>query len=189
MRYWTADLHFRHHNIITYCNRPFADVDEMDVALIDRWNNVVGHDDEVWIVGDLAMGRLTDSLPLIGRLHGHLVLIPGNHDRPWPGHRKGVERGRAQYLEAGIDEILDPQVTTRIGTHTVTVCHFPYAGDSHDKDRYREHRPVDRGQWLIHGHVHDRWQVQGRQINVGADVWGYRPISDTTIQGIIEAGR
>jgi len=40
--WFTADLHLGHRNIIEYCNRPFADVDEMNRALIANWNQVVG---------------------------------------------------------------------------------------------------------------------------------------------------
>lgn len=35
MRWWTSDHHFGHANIIKYCNRPFADTDEMNKA-VDR---------------------------------------------------------------------------------------------------------------------------------------------------------
>lgn len=66
------------------------------------------------------------------------------------------------------------------------LCHFPYRGDSHDHDRYREHRPVDRGSWLLHGHVHDRWTQRGRMINVGVDATGFRPISVDDVAVIID---
>ena len=36
-RYWTSDLHLGHANIIQYTGRPFADVDEMNRALIEGW--------------------------------------------------------------------------------------------------------------------------------------------------------
>lgn len=46
--------------------------------------------------------------------------------------------------------------------------------------------------WLLHGHVHDQWQVNGRQINVGVDVWDYRPVEVGRLAELIaaeEAGR
>ncbi|WP_258934193.1 hypothetical protein [Nesterenkonia pannonica] len=49
--FFTSDHHFGHANIIRYCDRPFADVAEMDEAMIDRWNETVSPDDEVWVLG------------------------------------------------------------------------------------------------------------------------------------------
>jgi len=103
-RFFTADLHFGHRNIIDYCRRPFRDADEMDAALVNRWNETVAADDEVVVLGDFAMGRLVDTLPLVALLHGRKVLLAGNHDRCWFGHRRGVEAGTARYLAAGFDE-------------------------------------------------------------------------------------
>ena len=37
------------------------------------------------------------------------------------------------------------------------------------------------GRLLLHGHVHTKWRVDGRQVNVGCDVWGYRPVAEDTI--------
>jgi len=65
------------------------------------------------------------------------------------------------------------------GRISVLAYHFPYRGDSHDHDRYREHRPADEGAWLLHGHVHERWRQRGRMINVGVDAWGGYPVTDT----------
>ena len=64
-------------------------------------------------------------------------------------------------------------------------CHFPYRGDSHDHDRFVAHRPVDRGAWLLHGHVHERWQERDRMINVGVDAWDYRPVAEEQLAGLI----
>jgi calcineurin-like phosphoesterase family protein len=75
-RWYTADLHLGHANIIRYCDRPFSDVDEMNRALIDRWNSVVADDDEVWVLGDVALGPIAQSLALIDELHGDKVLVP-----------------------------------------------------------------------------------------------------------------
>lgn len=177
-RFFTADLHLGHRNIIEYCSRPFLDVDEMNAALVDRWNETVGDEDEVIVLGDVAMGRISETLPLVGRLRGRKVLLAGNHDRCWQGHRQGVEAATVRYLDAGFDEIWQGQVEVQLDGMAVLACHFPYRGDSQDHDRYVEHRPVDRGAWLLHGHVHERWRSSGRMINVGVDVWDYRPVPE-----------
>lgn len=50
--FFTSDSHFGHANIIRYCQRPFADADEMDSALIRIWNSVVDPRDTVYHLGD-----------------------------------------------------------------------------------------------------------------------------------------
>ena len=51
--FFTADHHFGHANIIRHCSRPFHSVEEMDGALLERWNAAVGQQDTVYILGDL----------------------------------------------------------------------------------------------------------------------------------------
>jgi calcineurin-like phosphoesterase family protein len=185
-RYWTADLHLGHTNIIRYCGRPFADVDEMDEALIAHWNETVGPDDEVWVLGDLAMGPIDRGLERASRLQGRKVLVAGNHDRCWYGHGDKAERWIDRYLsDAGFVEIVQGSVDAIVAGVPVHVCHFPYEGDSHDADRYTAHRPADDGGWLLHGHVHERWRTEGRQVNVGVDVWDFRPVSDAELAPLL----
>ena len=54
MIYYTSDLHFGHRNVLKFDNRPFANVDEMDLVLIENWNNRVQPDDTVYILGDFC---------------------------------------------------------------------------------------------------------------------------------------
>ena len=53
---FTADTHFDHANIIRFCNRTFASVEEMNEALIGNWNRKVHANDTVFIMGDLHRG-------------------------------------------------------------------------------------------------------------------------------------
>lgn len=186
-RWFTADLHLGHRNIIDYCSRPFRDVEEMNDALVARWNEVVGADDEVVVLGDFALGRIAETLPLAQCLNGRKVLVAGNHDRCWAGHHGRAERAADQYLAAGFDEIRQGTIHLDIAGVRVAACHFPYVGDSHDEDRYVLHRPVDEGAWLLHGHVHERWRVCDRMINVGVDVWDYAPVAEATVAELLRS--
>ncbi|MCU1387922.1 MAG: metallophosphoesterase [Ilumatobacteraceae bacterium] len=180
-RFWTSDLHLGHANIIRYCHRPFADVDAMNAALIDRWNDTVEDSDEVWVLGDFALGAIAEMLPLAQRLRGTKVLVAGNHDRCWAGWGERSHRWIETYLDAGFDEVLQGWVPITIGGRPARACHLPYEGDSHDDDLFVSQRPTDDGTLLLHGHVHDQWRVDGHQVNVGVDVWDYRPVSDDMV--------
>lgn len=186
--WFTSDLHLGHANIIGYSARPFADVEAMDQALVERWNETVGPADDVWVLGDFALGRIDATLPMARRLHGQKHLVSGNHDRCWSGHGARSRAWVERYRDAGFCEVLQGHLEMKVAGTELLACHFPYSGDSHDHDRYIEARPADTGQWLLHGHVHERWRQRGRMINVGVDAWDYRPVSAEAVGELIAAG-
>ena len=187
-QWFTADLHLGHANVIGYSQRPWADVAAMNAGLVERWNALVEPDDTVWVLGDVAMGSIAETLPLVARLRGHKRLVAGNHDRCWAGHGAKAAAWTERYRDAGFEAVQQGPITLAIGEHRVLVDHFPYRGDSHDHDRYVEQRPPDRGRWLLHGHVHERWRQRGRMINVGVDAWDQRPVSEAALTALIDAG-
>ena len=69
-RYFTSDLHFGHRAVIEYAKRPFASVDEMDAAMIARWNAAVKPDGIVFVVGDFSSH--VGAWHLYGHSHGLL---------------------------------------------------------------------------------------------------------------------
>ncbi len=179
--WYTSDQHFFHANIIDHCGRPFADVDEMNEALVDRWNAVVKPADAVWVVGDVALSP--KGLGPVARLNGYKVLVAGNHDSCWDGHKRW-RRAVQVYMDAGFRAVVPSGVVDRhvlLGGIPVKMSHLPYAGDSHPQDRYADRRPVDDGLVLIHGHVHEMWKVRGRMLNVGVDVWDYVPVHQDVV--------
>lgn len=186
-RFFSSDAHFDHANIIDLCARPFGSVEEMNLSLVERWNAVVGDEDEVWCLGDVALGKGTSGLAWASLLNGHKILVPGNHDRV-AAYRKGADSFRKAYHDAGFEQILPGPLDLALGNRTVLVDHFPYRGDSRAAERYRAQRPVDRGAWLVHGHVHGRWRQAGRMLNVGVDAWGGRPVSETALLELMAAG-
>ena len=181
--WWTSDTHFSHANIIRYAKRPFADVAEMNRQLIIRWNERVAPDDEVWHLGDLALGRdIRQQVGLTRVLNGRRRLVPGNHDRVASFYEGGDQRARywSLYEDAGW-QIMPEMLEHTIAGHRVMVSHFPYIGDSQERDRYRANRPPDVGLPVIHGHVHTDFSEVGRQFNVGVDVRGYAPVDEADI--------
>lgn len=198
MRYFTSDTHFSHANIIRYSNRPFKDVSHMNEAIIANWNSVVGPEDEVYHLGDVALGPKEDWEAVFKRLNGYKILVVGNHDALFKGNKEAY-RNRHGHLYNAFDEVYDNIRDFDLGGMKVNLSHFPYDGDSHDGDRYTDYRLEDRGTVLIHGHTHAEFDKMGRsamvsyskantlQIHVGMDAWSYTPVSEDQIITLIES--
>lgn len=203
-RWFTSDWHLGHERIIELCQRPFTNLNTMNQHLIDTVNDQVGPEDELWMLGDIAMGRLENTLALLDQLTaGTIVLVAGNHDRVHPSSTRGntakAERWRPTYLESALDTVhVNNQHVQLDCASAVQVSHFPYAGsDSRPRvqrdgsviaDVFAPWRPTDDGGWLLCGHVHSAWRQRGRMINVGVDAWAGQPVSENTILELIAAG-
>lgn len=179
--WFASDHHFLHRRIREIARRPFDSDDEMTESIIERHNALVGSQDTTYFLGDFGLGGWMNSVPLASRLNGKRILVCGNHDQPFIHRGKGsFDRVFAGYLEH-FHEIRFGSV--RFGKFTLS--HFPYDGDSQREERYDEHRPVDLGYTLIHGHVHEEdpdrqitFSSKGtKQIHVGVDGRDFRPVS------------
>jgi calcineurin-like phosphoesterase family protein len=75
--FFTADTHFEHNRILLHAKRPWTTVDEMNEALMKKWNQKVKRQDTVYIVGDFAW---KNHNYYIAKLNGKKILILGSHD-------------------------------------------------------------------------------------------------------------
>jgi calcineurin-like phosphoesterase family protein len=80
-----ADPHFSHQGVCRFTRddgsklRPFETAEEMDDALVKRFNEIVTSKDKCYMLGDIAINR--KGLGVLCRLNcKDLVLIKGNHD-------------------------------------------------------------------------------------------------------------
>jgi calcineurin-like phosphoesterase family protein len=153
--FFTADTHFGHANIIRYCNRPFASVQEMDEVLIQRWNEVVKPDDTVWHLGDFAAWyNGVDARSYFNRLNGRKNLIWGNHDD-------------ADVRAAIGWEVSMPHWELSIGKQLLTLCHYGM----------RVWNQSHRGSIMLYGHSHNMLPPITNSLDVGVDCWDYRPVT------------
>lgn len=167
--WFTSDTHYGHANIIDYCARPFASAEEMDEDMISLWNAVVRPGDDVYHLGDFAMGPdLARRVAAIRRrLAGRIVLVLGNHDR-----------SAAFYRRAGFDHVTSSDYTLTTPAGLVWMRHHPPERALVEHDAYR---------LLLCGHVHEKWKQKGKLINVGVDQWGYAPVHLDTLLALTEA--
>lgn len=181
----TADLHLGHRNIITYSGRPFADVEAMNLGLMREWNQTISDTDVVLCLGDMAMGMISETLPLYKSMKGRKILVVGNHDRCYPKGYRDPDYWREIYQGVGFEEIyFELELFTPKGL--VYVNHIPYRSfdPGHTRSAYEAKKcivPEDHGVPMFCGHVHEKWKTQRSlkgtpMVNVGVDVWGLRPV-------------
>ena len=202
--FFTSDTHFGHANILNLGDgRPFDDIYDHNEGLISRWNQVVQPDDSVWHLGDVALGKIADTLPLVARLNGNKVLFPGNHDRISSAMSKSQNERfgpiYSQYFEDIMPEIVQTRFSLNSGwdaSELITVSHYPPVGDSGLSDRYSALRPAHTpGAVYIAGHTHtrDRFTITDQGaiiINVGVDARDFAPVSlDVVMSDISDARR
>jgi len=156
---FTADTHFGHENILRFCNRPWATIEEHDRALVELWNAVVAPADTVYVVGDFAHKVHPRRLRAIFEsLRGEKHLVIGNHEKtptlqlPW----------------ASVSE----RLTVTVDGQRLLLDHYPG----------RSWHGSSRGVVQLYGHVHGRLPDLHNAGDVGVDRWGYMP---TTLPQII----
>ena len=78
----TSDTHFAHVADFLWKPRGFSCINEMNEAIIERWNNVVKPDDTIIHLGDIMLTDNKIGLKCLKRLNGTINIIWGNHDSP-----------------------------------------------------------------------------------------------------------
>ncbi len=143
MRYYIADCHFWHEDLLTNMDhRNFPDVTAMNEYMLERWNAKVRTNDEVVILGDLSWGSAEQTNEILDRLQGKLYLIDGNHDHFLKS--KGYHASRFKWIRS-YAELHDEG-------RKVILCHYPimcYNG---------QYKLDDEGKprtYMLYGHVHD----------------------------------
>ena len=76
----TSDLHFCHNRGFLYEPRGFTNVYDMNEAIVKNWNERVGPEDTVYLLGDVMLNDNETGLKLLKQLKGHIIIVLGNHD-------------------------------------------------------------------------------------------------------------
>lgn len=144
MRYYIADLHFGHGGLNNRMdNRKFESVEAMDEYMIAQWNSRVRRNDEVVILGDLAIYKHGEQVnQLLTRLKGKKTLVLGNHD-------EFVDK---KDFQPELLEKITPYMELNDNKRKVILSHYPimcyngqyrYDSDGHPKT------------YMLYGHVHN----------------------------------
>jgi calcineurin-like phosphoesterase family protein len=123
----------------------------MHKTLLRNHNELVKPEDTLYIIGDVYWKNSVNELRnIMENYNGNKILVLGNHDRLRP----------FDYLEAGFS-----QIATCLWVERFLLVHDPAAAAMYPDT------PV------ICGHVHGLFKKVSNVLNVGVNVWDFKPVS------------
>lgn len=167
MIWFTGDWHFCHDREFVWKERGFNSVEEMNKAIVERYNECVAPDDTVYVLGDCALGDTARAIEYIKQLNGHKILIIGNHDSD--------ERIKT-YIKEGLFE--DIQFGFRLKASKrmrFYLSHYPTLVNNFDD-------PVKVWNISAHTHSKERFEIKDKKIYcVSLDAHDCYPVNIETI--------
>lgn len=170
MIYLISDLHFGHDKYFIYGPRGFSSVEEMNEAIVDRWNSIVTDTDTVYILGDVIMGTI-ENVKWLTALKGEKIIIQGNHD--------SIPRLEC-YLENGIE--VKGICNLGYKGYKFLLSHYPTLCSNYDDKASLKSKVIN-----LCGHTHTKdpfsdWD-KGTIYHVDCDAHNCTPVS---IEKVIE---
>lgn len=147
MEIWfTSDTHFCHKPEFLWGPRGFSNVEEMNEAIIERWNKVVKPNDIVYHLGDTMLNDNEKGIECFKRLNGQIFLIYGNHDT---NARKNLlftdDRTRHKMLGGWYAYVI------KHGKHSIYLSHYPTLTANYDSGTHFSQNVIN-----LHAHTHQK---------------------------------
>lgn len=158
----TSDLHFGHDREFIWGARGYADVNEMNIKQLEKFNSVVTDEDEVWILGDSLLGDAEEGFKYLKQLKGKIHICLGNHD---------TANREKMFKDLG----WDVQLCARLKYKKMNfyLSHYPTITSN------GEINSPTQVAWNIHGHTHasSQWSEYPYCYNVNVDAHNGYPVS------------
>ena len=138
--FFTSDTHFSHDHDFIYAARGFSCVEEMNEAIVERWNAVVHPNDIVYHLGDVMLGDYDVSI--LKRLNGKIYLVRGNHDT--------IKKISDIYETGKVENYNQTSELIKFGKLSFFLCHYPVLTANFDDKHFSQHV------FNLHGHTHQR---------------------------------
>ena len=158
--------------------RGFTSVEEMNEAIIERWNNIVKPGDLVYHLGDIMLSDNKKGIECFNRLNGEIFVIWGNHDSD---NRKNLLAAECPHFRGGWYAYL-----IKHGKLNIYLSHYPtLTANYDDNEKYFSQHVLN-----FHGHLHTKnkfYQDIPFMYNVALDAHNNAPVSFDEIISDIEA--
>lgn len=164
----TSNQQFGRKGAIRTYKRPFDDVNEMNLYLVEAWNSVVNDDDIVYVLGNFAWDP--ETLEMITKnLNGDIIVISGEYDRAARdvAEIKGI--ADIEYLYNAIEE--HPEVNA-------VLSYWPLG----------EWPGKNKGSYSIIGYPGNNHKTnhKTRVINCACDTWEFKPVEISKLIELLE---
>ena len=151
--YFTSDTHVGSERTLSLSRRPFADVDEMDLAITTGMTNRLQDTDLLIHLGDVGDFDLNV-------INAKVVLLKGNHDR-------GTYKTNVDTISSGTE--------VRLNGLLYRLVHEPNEVDTTTLPRTDD-------VFYLYGHTHKLNMVKRNGLNIGTDCHDYQPINIKAIE-------
>ena len=136
----TSDTHFCHAQEFVYKVRGFNSIEEMNEAIVERWNSVVKPDDMIFHLGDMMLNNDQQGMELMKRLNGWISIVWGNHDT----NKRKEYIYNSRFIPLGYAHQL------QYHKFTCYLSHYPTLTSNWDDKHFSQH-VIN-----FHGHTHQR---------------------------------
>lgn len=139
--WFMSDLHYGHKNIIAINNRPFNDLEEMNLSIEKELVDKVKPRDILFDLGDLFFSTSEKKiLQVLGSIKAaEFHKLVGNHDR-----LKIYQKVNIRPFFTTLSDILEIIVEYRDKPYSLVLSHYPMLSWNGKA----------RGSWMIAGHTH-----------------------------------
>jgi calcineurin-like phosphoesterase family protein len=125
----TSDLHFGHDREFVWKVRGYDSVQDMNLTQVQKWNETVKDDDDVYVLGDLMLGS-TAGIEFIKQLKGRLHIVLGNHD---------TATREAMYRELhNVVEVAEVGLRLKHNKHHFVMTHYPMLTGNLEKESLKQ---------------------------------------------------
>lgn len=162
--FFTSDTHFDDPYAIPYFHRPFKNLDEMNAAMVEKWNSVVTPGDTVYHLGDFTLEDIHHFTKWVSQLNGNINILPGSHDQPWLNDL--VSNENVQVIPPLVS-LEFPALSAGNDPQVLVLCH--YSMQVWDRS--------NQGSWHLFGHSHGKLKGIGLSFDVGVDCTEFTPLS------------
>lgn len=125
----TSDLHMGHDREFVWKVRGYDSVQAMNLTQVQKWNEVVEDEDDVYALGDLMLGD-PGNIEFIKQLKGKIHIVLGNHDT--------TNREKMYRELPNVVEVAEVGIRLKYKKHHFVLTHYPMLTGNLEKESLKQ---------------------------------------------------